>query len=907
MEYKETLLMPQTDFKMKGNLPENESIMRQKWHDMNLYDLLWHKNAINEPFVLHDGPPYANGDIHIGHALNKILKDFINRYKMLCGYQTIYVPGFDVHGLPIETAVTKQGVDRKKIGKSEFRKHCENFANEQIKNQMEQFKMLNIIGEWDNSYATMEKSFEAKQIEVFAEMMKKDLIFKGLKPVYWSPSSESALAEAEIEYQDREDYSIYVSFQIVDGKNVLQKDDQLVIWTTTPWTIPGNLAIAVAAELKYVAVSVSNKRYVVAFDLLEQLAKIFKWQDYQIEQEFSGSDLEGVVYQHCFMAKELPVIVGEHVNLNAGTGLVHTAPGYGEEDFYIGQEYDLGMVNGVDDYGVLTEASGEFVGLFYEEANEAIVKRLQELKALLHVEKITHSYPHDWRTKKPVIFRATDQWFCSIEKIKPALLEAIEKNIAWDPSWGKLRMYNMINERKDWCISRQRVWGVPIPIFYNEDNSPITDYKVMMHVADLFRKYGSNIWFEKEANELLPPGYSNKKSPNNKFTKETDIMDVWFDSGSSHTGVLLARGLPYPADLYLEGSDQYRGWFNSSLITSIAAHGQAPYKAILSHGFVLDGKGYKMSKSLGNVVDPLKLIKKNGAEIIRLWVASTDYREDVRISEEMIEQIKENYRKLRNTYRFMLGNIFDFNLKEAVQYEKMPLVDQYMLVTFNDLIKRVNIAYEKNNFQDVYRDVNNFVNFTLSNFYLDFTKDILYIEKANSFKRRSVQTVIYYILHKLVRMMGVITPYTSEEVYLKMPDCAMKSVHLESMPKPENYKNSDIILDKFSNFFALKSDIYKALEKARMEKVIGKSLEAKVFVNTSGKYLEIAEELGESLKQILIVSQVEFTNKKLEEYQVSQIKVEKFAGVRCERCWAYFEVDNMQGDVCQRCYRIVKK
>ena len=906
MEYKDTLQMPQTDFKMRGNLPENEKIMRENWESMNLYNEILKKNENNETYILHDGPPYANGNIHIGHALNKILKDFINRYKMLSGYKTIYIPGWDVHGLPIETAVTGSGVNRKELSKSAFRELCEKYALEQIENQKAQFKELNVIGDWDNPYVTMAKEFEGAQIEVFAKMAERGLIFKGLKPVYWSPSSESALAEAEIEYKDRTDHSIYVAFEVVEGNDAVKKGDNLVIWTTTPWTLPGNLAIAVGENFNYVLIEVEGKRYLIADDLKEDLTSKFGFENYKVISTVNGKSLENLKYKHCFMDKVLPVVLGDHVTLDAGTGLVHTAPGYGAEDFEMGRMYNLGMVNGVNDQGYLTEESGEFAGLFYEEGNKAIVERLDELGILIKLEKINHSYPHDWRTKKPVIFRATNQWFCSIEKIKEDILNQIENEIKWDPTWGKLRLHNMIKDRGDWCISRQRVWGVPIPIFYNEDGTPIMDSKVMLHVASLFRKHGSNIWFEKDAKELLPEGYTNPASPNGNFTKEEDIMDVWFDSGSSHTGVLLERGLPYPADLYIEGSDQYRGWFNSSLICGVAAHNQAPYKNILSHGFVLDAKGNKMSKSLGNVIDPLKIIKQNGADILRLWVASVDFREDVRISDEMIEQVKENYRKIRNTYRFMLGNLFDFDPKDLVDYNDLSLYNKYILVELDKLVKKVTNAYEKNNYQEVYRLVNNFISFTLSNFYLDFTKDILYIEKANSFKRRSVQTVVYKTLHKLVVMMAVLTPYTSEEVYAMMPGDKKSSVHLEDMPKVENLENSKEILEKFDLFFEVKDDIYKALEEARTEKVIGKSLEAKVYLNVSEKYEEIINELLPDLNQLLIVSKLELTKEELPKYENVMVKVEKFDGVRCERCWTYFEESEMHGDICERCHNVME-
>ena len=665
MEYKDTLLMPKTEFPMRGNLPVNEKLQREKWEEMDLYNKILESNKDGKLFVLHDGPPYANGNIHIGHALNKVLKDFINRYKMLEGYKVVYIPGWDVHGLPIETAVTNSGVNRKEMSKADFRELCQNYAKVQIDNQKKQFKALNVIGDWKNPYITMTKDFEATQIEVFAKMAQKGLIFKGLKPVYWSPSSESALAEAEIEYKDRRDSSIYVAFPVAEGNEVVQEGDNLVIWTTTPWTLPGNLAIAVGGNFEYTKVLVNNKNYIVVKDLLEELAKLFNWENYEVISTFAGSALEGIKYKHVFMDRISPVIVGDHVTIDSGTGLVHTAPGYGAEDFEVGQQYNLGLINGIDDQGVLTEESGKFKGLFYEEANKAIVNELEEQGNLLKLEMITHSYPHDWRTKKPVIFRATDQWFCSIDKIRDDLLNEIEDNIKWLPEWGKQRLHNMIEDRGDWCISRQRVWGVPIPIFYNEDGSPIIDYDVMIHVSKLFREHGSNIWFSKTAKELLPEGYTNPASPNGNFTKEEDIMDVWFDSGSTHTGVLLNRGLEYPADIYLEGSDQYRGWFNSSLICGVAVHGKSPYKQIISHGFVLDGKGLKMSKSLGNVIDPLKMINQNGADILRLWVASVDYKEDVRISDDLIKQVKESYRKIRNTYRFMLGNLYDFEIGRA--------------------------------------------------------------------------------------------------------------------------------------------------------------------------------------------------------------------------------------------------
>lgn len=897
MNYKETLLMPETSFQMRGNLPENEKLQREKWNEMNLYDKVREKNKGKTPFILHDGPPYANGDIHIGHAMNKILKDFINRYKMMSGYDMIYIPGWDTHGLPIEQAVTNSGIDRKSMSKADFRALCEKYAYEQIAKQMKGFKELNVLADWSHPYITLQKEMEARQIEVFATMAKKGLIFKGLKPVYWSPSSESALAEAEIEYHDRKDPSIYVAFPVVEGNNTAQVGDNLVIWTTTPWTLPCNTGIAVSKKFDYARVLVNDKYYIVANELLDNLAKEFGWENYEVESVFSGDKIIGIKYKHVFMDRIAPVVDGFHVTLEAGTGLVHMAPMYGADDFIIGKENGLEMINGIDDQGVLNDLSGEFSGLFFEDANKAITTKLDELGVLLKLKFITHSYPHDWRTKKPVIFRATKQWFCSIDKIRDDLLSELENNVKFHTEWGKKRLYNMIHDRGDWCISRQRVWGVPIPIFYNEDGSEIIDYDVMMHVADLFRKYGSNVWFEREAKDLLPEGYKNPASPNGNFTKEEDIMDVWFDSGSTWNGVLREQGLPYPADVYLEGSDQYRGWFNSSLICGVAVTGKAPYKELVSHGFTLDGKGNKMSKSLGNVIVPADMIRLHGADILRLWVASTDYTEDVRISDELIKQVKESYRKIRNTYKFMLGNLKDFDpTKDSIKYEDMPYYDKYMMNELNIFTKNVLEEYEGYNFQNVYKLVNNFVSFTLSNFYLDFTKDILYIEKANSKARRSVQTVLYNILSNEVRLLAPILPYTSEEVYNLLPHTEA-SVHLTDMPEVVNYSDSTEVLELFKLFFELKEKVNKKLEEARNEKLIGSALEAVVKINLDPKYNEVKEKLGSYLHQLLIVSKVEYTT------DGEEVEVAKSTGEKCNRCWNY--VDHLDGDICDRCHNIL--
>jgi len=908
MDYKDSLLMPNTEFPMRGNLPENEKLKRKQWNEINIYEKAKEQNKDNEPFILHDGPPYANGNIHLGHAFQKILKDFINRYKFMSGYNVTFIPGWDTHGLPIEQAVTNSGINRKEMSKSEFRKLCHEYAMKQVQKQMDDFKKLNVLADFEHSYITLQKEFEAKQIEVFAKMAKDGLIFKGLKPVYWSPSSESALAEAEIEYKDRKDPSIFVAFKVEEGNNYVNKGDELVIWTTTPWTLPGNLAIAIGSNIDYVKVKVDNHHYILAKELHESLLSEFGFENYEVEQVINGKDLQGIKYRHVFVDRISPVVIGYHVTLDAGTGLVHIAPSYGVDDFNIGKEYNLGMINGVDDQGILNDESGEFSGLYFEDANKKVTEKLDELGVLLKLKWITHSYPHDWRTKKPIIFRATAQWFCNIDKIRNKLLEELDKKVEFHTEWGKNRIYNMIKDRGDWCISRQRVWGVPIPIFYNEDGSEILDYDVMMHVSKLFKEHGSNIWFEKDAKDLLPDGYSNPNSPNGLFTKEEDIMDVWFDSGSSFAGVLLERNLPYPSDIYLEGSDQYRGWFNSSLICGVSFTGRSPYKKLLSTGFVLDGKGFKMSKSLGNVVDPMKMVNMHGSDILRLWAASVDFTEDVRFSDELITQVKESYRKIRNTYRFLLGNINDFDYEnDKIEFSDMLPYDQYMMVKLNAFVREIKNHYDNYNFQEIYKAVNNFVSLTLSNFYLDFTKDILYIEKRNSKVRRSVQTILYEVLISLAKLLAPILPYTSDEVYGYLKNTKKESIHLEHMPLVVEYSDEEKILNKWDLFFKVKDDVYKALEEARNEKLIGKGLEAKVYVNAKDEYKEVLLELKDYLKQLWIVSSVELTDEKLKEYSVSLVKVEKISGVKCERCWNYFDEDKMVNDVCERCHLVLEE
>ncbi|HDU1144855.1 TPA: isoleucine--tRNA ligase, partial [Listeria monocytogenes] len=685
MEYKDTLLMPKTDFPMRGNLPNKEPEWQAKWEEEKLYEKIQEKNAERPTYILHDGPPYANGEVHMGHALNKTIKDIIVRYKSMAGFRSPYVPGWDTHGLPIETAIAKKGVKRKEMSIAEFRKLCAEYAMKQVDGQRTGFKRLGINGDWENPYITLLPEYEAEQIKVFGEMAKKGYIYKGKKPVYWSPSSESALAEAEIEYQDKTSASIFVAFKVTDGKGVLDEGTNIVIWTTTPWTIPANMGITVNPDLDYVVIESAGEKYVVAEALLPSLREKLGFEDATVVKTVRGSELDRVVTKHPFYDRDSLVMNGEHATAEAGTGAVHTAPGHGEDDFLIGKKYDLEVLAPLDDRGVFTEEAPGFEGVFYDTANKMVTEKLEEVGALLKMEFITHSYPHDWRTKKPVIFRATAQWFASIDAFRDDLLAAV-KGVNWTPAWGETRLFNMVRDRGDWVISRQRAWGVPLPIFYAENGEAIITDETINHISELFREHGSNVWFERDVKDLLPAGFTHPGSPNGEFTKETDIMDVWFDSGSSHQAVLNARPeLSRPADLYMEGSDQYRGWFNSSLTTAVAITGEAPYRNVLSHGFALDGEGRKMSKSLGNTLLPGKVIKQLGADIVRLWVASVDYQADVRVSDEILKQVSEVYRKIRNTMRFLLGNINDFNpTTNTVSYENLREVDKYMLIKLND-------------------------------------------------------------------------------------------------------------------------------------------------------------------------------------------------------------------------------
>lgn len=916
VEYKDTLLMPKTDFPMRGGLPTKEPQVQAQWDEMDINKLVLERTKDRPHYLLHDGPPYANGDIHIGHALNKVIKDMINRQKSMSGFHVPYIPGWDTHGLPIEQALTNKGVKRKEMSVAEFRELCEKYAYEQIENQKSQFRRLGVRGDWANPYITLKPEFEARQIEVFGKMAEKGYIYKGLKPVYWSPSSESALAEAEIEYKDVESYSIYVAFGIKDSKGVVPADAKFVIWTTTPWTIPANLGISVNPEFTYVVVETNGSKYIVAKDLLEKLSATFGWEDVQIVQEVQGEQLDMIVAEHPIYKRDSLVMVGDHVTADAGTGCVHTAPGHGEDDYQIGKRYGLDILSPVDNGGCYTNEAPGFEGLFYEKANPVVIEKLKEENALLHVSKFTHSYPHDWRTKKPVIYRATPQWFASVEMFRDELLDAV-KATEFTPAWGETRLYNMIRDRGDWVISRQRAWGVPIPIFYAEDETPIITPETIAHISKLFREHGSNIWFQREAKDLLPEGFTHEGSPNGKFTKENDIMDVWFDSGSSHQGVLVERGLKYPADLYLEGSDQHRGWFNSSLITSVAINGHAPYKGLLTHGFVLDGEGRKMSKSLGNTIDPIKVMNQYGADIIRMWVASVDYTGDVRISMDMLKQVSETYRKVRNTLRFLHGNVTDFNeTNDRVAYEELREMDQYMYMRLQDVVKTIREAYDRYDFSTVYTTVNNFVAIELSSFYLDIAKDVVYIEGTDNKDRRAMQTVMYDTLMALVKLLTPIIPHTTEELWSYIEfDGKPQSVQLTDFPEVVEQANFAELRTKWVKVIAVRNEVLKALEEARNAKTIGKSLEAKISVYADSETVELLNDANIDFAQLSIVSQFVIAGSKENApaealvLDKTALVVEKADGEKCERCWTISETVGASENhptLCKRCADVVE-
>ena len=915
MRIKDTLNLGKTKFKMRGNLPVREAEWQKEWEDNKLYEQRLKLNEGKPRFDLHDGPPFANGNIHMGHALNKISKDIIVRYKNMNGYYAPYVPGWDTHGLPVEQQLAKKGIDRKTMDRAKYRELCRQFAQEQVEKQMTDFKRLGVMADWDHPYITLQPEFEAAEIRVFGEMFKKGYIYKGKKPVYWSWSSESTLAEAEVEYHDIKSPRIYVAFPILDGKGILDSDTSLVIWTTTPWTIPSNVGITVNPKFDYDVVEVNDKKYVIGSDRLPVVAEDLGWKDYKVLKTLKGTDFDRMTYKHPLYDVTGLVMNDTYVTDDDGTGLVHNATGFGEDDYNVGRRYGLPVFSPMDAQGRFTDEvpDPDLVGMFYDDANKVVADKLKKAGALLKLDFFTHSYPHDWRTKKPVIYRATTQWFASIDKFRDQILDQIKK-ASFIPEWGKTRLYNMIKDRGDWVISRQRAWGVPLPIFYAEDDTPIVTPETIEHIAKIFEKEGSNAWYTHTAKELLPEGFTSEHSPHGEFRKETDILDVWFDSGTSWSGVMSKReGLHFPADLYLEGSDQYRGWFNSSLITSVAVTGQAPYKQVLSQGFVLDDKGHKMSKSLGNVISPNDVIKKMGAEIIRLWVAQADTTSDVAVSMGILQQSAESYRKIRNTFRYMLANTSDFDPKESrVAYDDLRSVDQYMEVKLNDLIKDCIAAYDKFDFTDVFKKVFKFISNDLSAFYLDFAKDVLYIDGQDSHARRSMQTVIYDAAVKLAKILTPILPHTMEEIwgFLKEPE---DYVQLANMPKVEEFANHDELLENWGKFMKLRDDVLKALEDARNKKLIGKSFEAAVTIYPDKETKTMLDDLGANFRQILIVSKLTIADgeapAEAEKLNNASIVVERADGEVCPRCRMIrtdIGVDPKLPMLCGRCAKIVE-
>lgn len=924
MDYSKTLNLPQTEFPMRGNLPQREPEILQKWQETDIYQRVQENNQGKPKYILHDGPPYANGDIHLGHTLNKVLKDIIIKFKSMDGFDAPYVPGWDTHGLPIEQQVIKKlGINRHAVSAVEFRQKCREYALKYVGIQRDQFKRLGVRGDWQHPYVTLDPHYEAAQIGVFGEMAKKGYIYKGLKPVYWCASCETALAEAEIEYADKRSPSIYVKFPVIDAKSLFPAENAyVVIWTTTPWTIPANLAISVHPDFEYVLAEINGEKLVVAKELLAKFAAAAGVENPQILASFPGRTMERMVCRHPLFERDSLVILGEHVTLDAGTGCVHTAPGHGVDDFLVGKEYGLDVLCPVDNQGKFTEQAGQFAGLHVDAGNKAVVKALEECGALVKLEFIQHSYPHCWRCNHPILFRATEQWFASVDGFRQEALDEID-SVKWIPNWGRDRIHNMIADRGDWCISRQRTWGVPIPIFYcTTCGKELINDETIKHLQAIFREQGSDAWFALSEEELLPTGIK-CSCGNDHFRKETDIMDVWFDSGTSHVGVLRQRPeLAWPADLYLEGSDQHRGWFNSSLSTSVAAFGQAPYKSVLTHGFLVDEQGRKMSKSLGNGVDPIAVTKDMGADILRLWVSSADYRSDVAASPKILKQVSEAYRKIRNTLRYMLGNLYDFDpVKDKVDYAQMTELDKWALLKLHKLTKRVLESYRQFEFHTVFHAVHNFCGVDMSAFYLDIIKDRLYTQTPSSVERRAAQTVMAEIISYLVRLLAPVLSFTMEEVWTYMPHLPQDpdSVQLTSMPEvDEGYINS-ALEEKWDHILSLREDVSKALELARQQKVIGHSLNAKVDIYPSKEEYPFLAEVKDQLVAIFIVSAVELHQAQEsapaeavagEKHPGLKVLVSQAPGEKCERCWMYSEEvgnDSEHATLCPRCAEAVKQ
>lgn len=921
-DYNSTLNLPKTDFPMRGNLPKREPETLEKWEEERLYYKMIDKNRGKPLYILHDGPPYANGEIHLGTALNKTLKDIIVKYKNMSGFCAPYVPGWDTHGLPIELKAMKAiGVESGSIPPTELRKHCRDFAMTHVKNQMDQFKRLGTLADYDDPYLTLKYDYEARQVEVFGEMAKRGYMYKGLKPVYWCPDCKTALAEAEIEYSNDPCQSIYVKFNVTDDKGIFTgmgldlSKVYFVIWTTTTWTIPGNLAICLGPEYNYTLVRSGDEYYVMADELVKTTMDTVGISDYTTQGLFTGAELEGMKTKHPLYDRLSPVIVGDHVTLESGTGCVHTAPGYGVEDFEVCKNYDdIGILVCVDANGCQTAEAGEFEGMDTDTANKAIAKRLEEEGALLAMQEIVHQYPHCWRCDSPIIYRATEQWFCSVNEFKDDAIKAIE-DVKWIPEWGEDRIKGMVRDRSDWCISRQRTWGVPIPIIYcKECGKPIVNDRTIEAIADLFRREGADAWWTREVHEFIPSDVKCECGCG-EFRKEYDIMDVWFDSGVSHTAVMDQREeLRWPADLYLEGADQYRGWFQSSLLTSVVFKGKAPYKAVCTHGWVVDGEGRTMHKSLGNGIDPDEITNQYGADILRLWVASSDYHSDIRISPAILKQLSDAYKKIRNTARFILGNLgngagFDPD-KDSVPDEKLTDLDKWALMKLDELIDKVKEGYESFDFHIAFHAIHNFCVIDMSNFYLDIIKDRLYCEKENSELRRAAQTTMYRILSAVSRLAAPIISFTAEEIWQAMPHCSSDdrtSIFLNQMPERSGIEYSDEFRSKWNFICSVREDVNKVIEEKRNQKIIGKSLEACVIIHCSDDIsAEKFDQFRSELIETLIVSDINIVRDRENGTEYEVVKAE---GEKCERCWSYSKTvgsDPDHPDICSRCAAVIK-
>ncbi len=925
MDYKQSLNLPQTDFPMKANLAQREPEMLKRWEETGIYKMIRKKLKGAKPFILHDGPPYANGNIHLGTALNKILKDIVVKAKNMSGFDGVYVPGWDCHGLPIEHQVDKElGAKKATMSQADKRRACRAYAEKYVGIQREQFKRLGVFGEWDNPYLTMAYPYEAATIAEFGKLYLNGSVYKGKKPVYWCASCKTALAEAEVEYADHHTPSIYVKFAVTsDIAKVLPKlagqKVSVVIWTTTPWTIPANLAIALKDDFIYAAVKIDGEVLIVAKDMLDYCLEAFgyKNKNYEILDEFKGAVLEGQKCVHPLVKRESVLILAPFVTLEAGTGCVHIAPGHGQEDYEIGLKYGLENYAPVDDAGKFTQDVEHFAGQFVFDANDNVIKKLKEAGALLGHFPMQHSYPHCWRCKQPIIFRSTEQWFISMEKndLRKKALAAINQ-VQWIPAWGRDRIYGMVENRPDWCISRQRLWGVPITVYYcAKCKNEVLTKEILDYLVALVEKGGADIWFEKDTKDLMPKGSACPHCHSSEFTKETNILDVWFDSGVTHAAVLEKReNLQSPADMYLEGSDQHRGWFHSSLLECVGTRDRAPYLSVLTHGFVVDGEGKKMSKSLGNTIEPQEVIEKQGAEILRLWVAAEDYTDDIRISEEILKRLVEAYRRIRNTGRFILGNLYDFNPdQDSAPYGKMEEMDKWALHRLQEVIKRVRDAYERYQFHVVFYTLYNYCTVDLSALYLDVLKDRLYTTKANSAARRSGQTAMFIVLKAMTRLLAPILTFTAEEIWKALPDWKDKetSVHLAQLPQVDELYFNPSLGDKWKTIIDVRAEISRALEQARKEKTIGHSLDARVSIAAPEKLKKLLENHRQDLPAFLIVSQLELTepDKIKNPFQSEEIPglivgVEKARGEKCQRCWIYSESlgkDKQHPQVCDRC------